>query len=62
MTPFNKYGGVPINKYGGVPTIRLIVEASYKQVLSRPNLRRYFEGVDMDRLFESGRIHCVRPR
>jgi hemoglobin len=40
------------DKYGGVPTIRLIVKAFYKQVLSRPNLRRYFEGVDMDRLIE----------
>ena len=40
------------DKYGGVPTVRLIVKAFYKEVLSRPNLRRYFEGVDMDRLIE----------
>ena len=40
------------DKYGGVPTVRLIVKAFYKQVLCRPNLRRYFEGVDMDRLIE----------
>ena len=40
------------DKYGGVPTVRLIVKAFYKEVLDRPRLQKYFEGVDMDRLIE----------
>ena len=40
------------DKYGGVPTVRLIVKAFYKEVLDRPHLQKYFEGVDMDRLIE----------
>ena len=40
------------DKYGGVPTVRLIVKAFYKEVLDRPHLQQYFQGVDMDRLIE----------
>ena len=40
------------DKYGGVPTIRLIVKAFYDEVLNRPHLEKYFEGVDMPRLIE----------
>ena len=40
------------DKYGGVPTVRLIVKAFYKEVLDRPHLEKYFEGVDMPRLIE----------
>ena len=40
------------DKYGGVPTIRLIVKAFYDEILNRPHLEKYFEGVDMPRLIE----------
>ena len=40
------------DKYGGVPTVRLIVKAFYKEVLDRPHLEKYFDGVDMPRLIE----------
>ena len=40
------------DKYGGVPTVRMIVKAFYKDVLSRSHLQNYFNGVDMDRLIE----------
>ncbi|MEY3579412.1 MAG: Bacterial-like globin [Pseudomonadota bacterium] len=33
------------DKYGGVPFITDLVRDFYKQVMKRPNLRRYFEGV-----------------
>ena len=38
------------DKYGGVPTVTLIVRDFYKRVLKRPNLRRYFVNVPMERL------------
>ncbi len=38
------------DKYGGVPVVTGIVRDFYKRVLRRPNLRRYFEGVDRERL------------
>jgi len=38
------------DKYGGVPTVTLIVRDFYKRVMKRPNLRRYFEGTDMEHL------------
>ncbi len=38
------------DKYGGVPVITGIVRDFYKRMLRRPQLRRYFEGVDMERL------------
>jgi hemoglobin len=37
-------------KYGGVPTVSRIVSRFYREVLERPTLRPYFEGVDMARL------------
>lgn len=38
------------DKYGGVPVVQEIVRDFYKRVLRRPNLRRYFIGVDQQRL------------
>ncbi len=38
------------DKYGGVPFITNLVRDFYKQVMKRPNLRRYFEGVPVDKL------------
>ena len=38
------------DKYGGVPTVTLIVRDFYKRVMKRPNLRRYFDGIDMEHL------------
>ena len=38
------------DKYGGAPTVTRIVRDFYKRVLRRPNLRRYFEGVDQENL------------
>lgn len=36
------------DKYGGVPVITEIVRDFYKRMFRRPNLRRYFEGVEME--------------
>jgi hemoglobin len=38
------------DKYGGVPTVTVIVRDFYKRVMKRPNLRRYFDGTDMEHL------------
>ncbi len=38
------------DKYGGVPVVTEIVREFYKRVLRRPNLRRYFDGVPMEKL------------
>jgi hemoglobin len=38
------------DKYGGVPVVTRIVRDFYKRVMRRPNLRRYFEGVPLERL------------
>lgn len=38
------------DKYGGVPTVTLIVRDFYKRVMKRPNLRRYFDGINMEHL------------
>jgi hemoglobin len=38
------------DKYGGVPAVTLIVRDFYKRVMKRPNLRRYFDGADMEHL------------
>lgn len=38
------------DKYGGVPVITLIVRDFYRRVFKRPNLRRYFEGVALEKL------------
>ncbi len=43
------------DKYGGVPVVTDIVRDFYKRVLRRPNLRRYFEGINTERLI----IHQV---
>lgn len=44
------------DKYGGVPTVTVIVRDFYKRMFKRPNLRRYFEGVDMENLI----LHQVK--
>lgn len=38
------------DKYGGVPVVTRIVRDFYKRVMRRPNLRRYFEEVPLERL------------
>ena len=40
------------DKYGGVPTVSRIVSRFYRDVLDRPKLQPYFEGVDMRRLID----------
>ena len=37
-------------KYGGVATVSRIVSKFYREVVSRPTLQPYFQGVDMARL------------
>ncbi|MEI6025796.1 MAG: group 1 truncated hemoglobin [Betaproteobacteria bacterium] len=37
-------------KYGGVSTVSRIVSKFYREVMSRPTLQPYFQGVDMPRL------------
>jgi hemoglobin len=39
-------------KYGGVPTVSRIVSAFYREVLSRPTLQPYFQGIEMSRLID----------
>ncbi len=39
-------------KYGGVPTVSRIVSAFYRDVLSRPTLAPFFEGIDQVRLID----------
>lgn len=36
--------------YGGTPVVTRIVRDFYKRVMRRPNLRRYFEEVPLERL------------
>ena len=38
------------DKYGGMPVVTDIVRDFYKRMFRRPNLRRYFEGIDMEHL------------
>ena len=38
------------DKYGGVPVVTRIVRDFYKRVMRRPNLRRYFQAVPLERL------------
>ena len=38
------------DKYGGVTLITDLARDFYKQVMKRPNLRRYFAGVPVDKL------------
>ena len=42
--------GSMFDKYGGVDTVKIIVENFYVEMLSRPNLRRYFSDTPMDKL------------
>ena len=37
-------------KYGGVATVSRIVSKFYREVMNRPTLQPYFQGVDMTRL------------
>lgn len=39
-----------LDKYGGVPMVTRIVRDFYKRVMRRPNLRRYFAEVPLERL------------
>ena len=39
-------------KYGGFATVSKIVREFYRQVLQSPNLKPYFQGVDMERLMD----------
>ena len=39
-------------KYGGVDTVSQIVHAFYREVVRRPTLKPYFEGVDLLRLID----------
>ncbi len=40
------------DKYGGVPVIAKLVRAFHKEVMSRPHLAAYFDGVDLVLLAE----------
>jgi len=37
-------------KYGGMPTMRIIIGNLCTKILLRPNLTRYFEGLDLEEL------------
>ena len=39
-------------KYGGFATVSTIVRQFYKDILLSPNLKGYFEGVDMENLID----------
>lgn len=38
------------DKYGGVPVVTRIVRDFYRRVMRRPNLRRYFEDVPVEKV------------
>ena len=40
------------DKYGGVPAITRIVRDFHERLMRRPNLRRYFEEMEMDRVIQ----------
>jgi hemoglobin len=40
------------DKYGGVPVIAKLVRAFHKEIMLRPHLAAYFEGVDLVQLAE----------
>jgi hemoglobin len=40
------------DKYGGIASIVPIVNSFYRKVLAIPDLRPYFDGVDMQKLTE----------
>ena len=52
-TPTPASAGVTLfDKYGGVPVIAKLVRAFHKEVMSRPHLAAYFDGVDLVLLAE----------
>ena len=40
------------DKYGGVPTIAKLVRAFHKEIMLRPHLAAYFDGIDLEHLAE----------
>lgn len=40
------------DKYGGVPAITRIVRDFHERLMRRPNLRRYFEQMEIDRVIQ----------
>ena len=40
------------DKYGGVPAITLIVREFHERLMRRPNLRRYFEDMEVDQVIQ----------
>ena len=40
------------DKYGGVPTIAKLVRAFHKEIMLRPHLAAYFDGIDLENLAE----------
>jgi len=40
------------DKYGGVPVVTLIVREFHERLMRRPNLRRYFEEMEMDKVIQ----------
>jgi len=40
------------DKYGGVPTVTRIVKDFHERLMRRPNLRRYFEEMDVDSMIQ----------
>ncbi len=40
------------DKYGGVPAITRIVRDFHERLMRRPNLRRYFEQMEVDRVIQ----------
>ena len=45
-------------KYGGMPTIKIIVRNFCMEIMSRPNLARYHEGMDLEGLITHA-IGCI---
>ncbi len=40
------------DKYGGIPAITRIVRDFHERLMRRPNLRRYFEQMEIDRIIQ----------
>jgi len=40
------------DKYGGVPAVTRIVRDLHERLMRRPNLRRYFEEMEMDKVIQ----------
>ena len=43
---------VLFDKYGGVPAVTRIVRDFHERLMRRPNLRRYFEEMEMDKVIQ----------